>query len=64
MRIDVIRCDRCGFDKPNPSIHILPAVIKLRRTGGQEAALDVTADWCEPCFDAVLRGVAAVMGAK
>lgn len=61
MRLNKIVCDRCGFDKDHPSPHVMPAVIKLRRTQGEEAALDVTADWCEPCYDAVLAAVRVAM---
>lgn len=68
MRIDQIVCDRCGFAKPNGSPHVQPAIIKIRGTGSigpmaeaTRAQIDLTADWCEPCYDGVLAAVRVAM---
>lgn len=61
MRINIVKCDRCGFEKDHPSPHIQPAIIKLRRAGGEVATIDATTDWCEKCYCEVQAAITAAM---
>lgn len=64
MKIDRTKCDRCGFEKPNPTAFISSATLKMRRVGQELSAVDVQADWCEACFDGIQAAVAAVMAKR
>lgn len=61
MKIDKTRCDRCGFEQPNPTTFIAPALVKMRRQSEQLFAVDVVNDMCMKCYDEVQAAITAAL---